>query len=115
MILTVLLVLSIILITFRKFQKHHSCFSLIGNEIEIALMGHDETNESINCSNTLTQYEGKVDLLTQPISESDSEFGNLLKPLVIELKKAYPEYYSPGKSVNSYINCKGQMISKANY
>ena len=78
-------------------------------------MGHDETNESINCSNTLTQYESKVDLLTQPISESDSEFGNLLKPLVIELKKAYPEYYSPGKSINSYINCKGQMISKANY
>ena len=70
-------------------------------------MGFDETNESTNCSNTLTQYEGKVDLLTQPKSESDCEFGNLLKPLVIEMKKvAYPDYDSPGKSNKSYINCK---------
>ena len=65
-------------------------------------MGFDETNESTNSSSTLTQYEGKVDLLTQPNSGSDSEFDNLLKPLVIELKKAYPAYYSPGKSNNSH-------------
>ena len=65
-------------------------------------MGLDETNESTYCSSTLTQYEGKVDLLSQPIPESDSEFDNLLKPLVIEMKKvAYP-----GKSNKSYINCK---------
>ena len=70
-------------------------------------MGLDETNESTNYSSTLTQYEGKVDLLSQPIPESDSEFDNLLKPLVIEMKKvAYPAYDSPGKSNKSYINCK---------
>ena len=60
--------------------------------------------ESNNCSGTLTRYEGKVDL-TQP--ESDSEFDNLLQPLVIEMKNlAYPGYDSAGKSNNSYINCK---------
>ena len=69
-------------------------------------MGFDETNESTKCSSTLTQYEGKVDLLTQPNYGSDSDFDNLLKPLVIELKKAYPAYYSPGKSNNSYKNFK---------
>ena len=52
-----------------------------------------------NCSNTLTQYVGKVDLLTQP--EYGSGLDNLLKPLVIEMKKAYPTYDSPGKSNNS--------------
>ena len=69
-------------------------------------MSLDETNESTNCSSTLNKYEGKVDLLAQPNFKSDSKSDNLLKPLVIELKKAYPAYYSPGKSNDSYINCK---------
>ena len=64
-------------------------------------MGLDETNEST----TLTRYEGKVDF-TQLKSEFDSEFDNLLKPLVIEVKKIeYPAYDSAGESNNSYINC----------